>query len=98
MRKPYGIPGLNENVNWPPRSLATDWYPALVTSAYPSIAMLPVPRYYYRFHDANTSHSDPNRGQNHLKRMLDWLAFSDILDQERREAVNRRRDDFFVED
>jgi len=30
--------------------------------------------------------------------MLDWLAFSDILDQERREAVNRRRDDFFVED
>ena len=77
---------------------ATDWYLALVTSAYRSIAMLPVPRYYYRFHDANTSHSDPDRGRNHLKRMLDWLASSDILDQERREAVNRRRDDSFVED
>jgi len=77
---------------------ATDWYLALVTSAYRSVAMLPVPRYYYRFHDANTSHSDSDRGRNHLKRMLDWLALGDILDQERREAVNRRRDAFLVED
>jgi glycosyltransferase involved in cell wall biosynthesis len=79
-------------------ALAMDWYFALLTSAYRSIAMLPVPRYYYRFHNANTSHSDPVGSPKHLKKMLDWLACSDILDQERQEAVKRKRNDCSVED
>jgi glycosyltransferase involved in cell wall biosynthesis len=73
-------------------SYALDWCVALVTSAYRPVAMLPIPRYYYRFHEANSTHSDPERGRRQLKAMLDWLACSNLLHGKYRRAVEKRRE------
>ena len=69
---------------------ATDWYLGIVTAAYRPIAMLPVPRHYYRFHDGNASHSAPDRWTASARAMLQWLAAADLLSEQQRLQVRRR--------
>jgi glycosyltransferase involved in cell wall biosynthesis len=68
----------------------TDWYLGVVTAAYRSIAMLPAPRHYYRYHEGNASHSEPERWKRSAMAMLEWLASLDLFDAARRAAVGRR--------
>ncbi len=67
-----------------------DWYLGVVTAAHCSIAMLPAPRHYYRYHGSNASHSDPERWRRSAGAMLEWLASLDVLDADRRAQVELR--------
>ncbi len=68
----------------------TDWYLGIATAAYRPIAMLPAPRHYYRYHDSNASHSEPDRWTRSAKAMLEWLATVDLLPEEKRLEVSRK--------
>ena len=76
----------------PPREAeyVTDWYLGVVTAAHRSIAMIASPRHYYRFHDSNASHSEPDRWKRSARAMLEWLASLDLLDASQRADVLRR--------
>ena len=67
-----------------------DWYLGVVTAACRPIAMLAAPRHYFRYHDSNASHSNPDRWKRSALAMLEWLASVDLLDASRREEVGRR--------
>ena len=67
-----------------------DWYLGVVTAAQRSISMLAAPRHYYRYHDENASHSEPDRWRRSAGAMLAWLASLDLLDAGRRDEVRRR--------
>lgn len=68
----------------------TDWYLGVVTAAHRPISMLPAPRHYFRYHDSNASHSDPERWRRSAVAMFEWLASLDVLDRSQREEVADR--------
>jgi hypothetical protein len=76
----------------PPKSAeyVTDWYLGIVAAAHCPIAMLPLPRHYYRYHESNASHSEPDRWKGSAGAMLEWLASLDLLDSAQRLAVEQR--------
>lgn len=51
-------------------SLPTDWYWAIRLGAISTIQFVNQPVAYYRFHDANSSHSDPNRWRRAAREMI----------------------------
>lgn len=54
--------------------LATDWYWALRAGLESSICLSRQALGYYRYHEANSSHSNPERWKNHALEMLKCLA------------------------
>ena len=54
--------------------LATDWYWALIAGIESSILLSRQALGYYRYHDTNSSHSNPERWKNHAIEMLKFLG------------------------
>jgi len=54
--------------------LATDWYWALVAGLKSEIRLSRHALGYYRYHDTNSSHSNPERLKNHAIKMLNYLS------------------------
>jgi glycosyltransferase involved in cell wall biosynthesis len=75
----------------PEANHATDWFVALMTSAYRLVAMLPAPRYYFRCHEANAAEANPDRERRQVKAILDWLASSSLLEGEYLRAVQTKQ-------
>lgn len=55
-------------------ALVTDWFWAMESGRQDRVAMDRTPRGYYRHHDANASHSDPDRWARQAVAMLRWYA------------------------
>ena len=63
----------------PDAGLTTDWFWALMQGAQSPIKISRNPRFYYRMHDANASHSSAGKWREHAERMLRFLGEPEIL-------------------
>ena len=84
----------------PEATQAIDWFVALMTSVYRSVALRPAPRYYLRCHEANLSKcmrigdcfpESSDTGRRQVKAILDWLASSSLLEGEYLRAVQTKQ-------
>ncbi|WP_414530441.1 glycosyltransferase [Nodularia chucula] len=70
--------------------LATDWYWSLVAGLESHIRLSRQPLGYYRYHDANSSHSNPERWKNHAIEMLNYLAMNHDLTEGLQRQIDQR--------
>jgi hypothetical protein len=70
--------------------LATDWYWALEAGLKSQIRLSRQPLGYYRYHDTNSSHSNPQRWKNHAIEMLNYLAKNHELTPALQSQIDQR--------
>lgn len=70
--------------------LATDWYWALAAGLESQIRLSRQPLGYYRYHDTNSSHSNPERWKNHAIKMLSYLDMNHEFTEVSQSQIDQR--------
>jgi len=70
--------------------LATDWYWSLVAGLESHIRLSRQPLGYYRYHDTNSSHSNPERWKSHAIEMLKYLDINHVLNESLQSQLEQR--------